>query len=141
MARLRAPPEPQRAAIVMRELEGLSHEEIAAALGVSGGAARQAIYRGRMALRDGLGLLVPLPLLRMLFDHGAEVAGAGAGGAAAAAGTASAGQRGRCGARRPRCGWGVEGRGGDGAAGRLGRGGSGDAARPRARAASPARDG
>jgi RNA polymerase sigma factor (sigma-70 family) len=90
MSRLRALPEPQRAAIVMRELEGLSHEEIAAALGVSGGAARQAIYRARAALRDGLGLLLPLPLLRMLFDHGAEAAGAGAGGIAAA-GAASAG--------------------------------------------------
>jgi RNA polymerase sigma factor (sigma-70 family) len=89
MERLRALPEPQRAAIVMRELEGLSHEEIAAALGVSGGAARQAIYRGRMALRDGVGLLIPLPLLRVLFDHGAEAAGAGAGGVAAA-GVASA---------------------------------------------------
>ena len=89
--RLRALPEPQRAAIVMRELEGLSHEEIAAALGVSGGAARQAIYRARAALRDGLGLLVPLPLLRLLFDHGAEAAAAGAGGAAAAAGAASTG--------------------------------------------------
>lgn len=88
--RLRALPEPQRAAIVMRELEGLSHEEIAAALGVSGGAARQAIYRARMALRNGFGLLVPLPLLRMLFDHGAEAAAAGAGGAAAAAGVATA---------------------------------------------------
>jgi RNA polymerase sigma factor (sigma-70 family) len=82
--RLRALPEPQRAAIVMRELEGLSHEEIAAALGVSGGAARQAIYRARAALRDGLGLLIPLPLLRILFDHGAEAVGAGAGGAVAA---------------------------------------------------------
>ncbi len=90
MRRLRALPDPQRAAIVMRELEGLSHEEIAAALGVSGGAARQAIHRGRTALRNGLGLLVPLPLLRMLFDHGAEAAGAGAGGAVAAAGAASA---------------------------------------------------
>ena len=89
MERLRALPEPQRAAIVMRELEGLSHEEIAAALGVSGGAARQAIYRARLALRDGLGLLIPLPLLRMLFDHGAEAAGAGAGGAVAAAGAAA----------------------------------------------------
>ena len=89
MERLRALPEPQRAAMVMRELEGLSHEEIAAALGVSGGAARQAIYRARAALRDGLGLLVPLPLLRVLFDHGAEAAGAGAGGAVAAAGAAS----------------------------------------------------
>ena len=90
MERLRALPEPQRAALVMRELEGLSHEEIAAALGVSGGAARQAIYRARLALRDGLGLLVPLPLLRMLFDHGTEAAAAGAGGAVAAAGAASA---------------------------------------------------
>jgi RNA polymerase sigma factor (sigma-70 family) len=90
MERLRALPEPQRAAIVMRELEGLSHEEIAAALGVSGGAARQAIYRARLALRDGLGLLIPLPLLRVLFDHGAEAASAGASGAAAAAGAASA---------------------------------------------------
>ncbi len=89
MQRLRALPEPQRAAIVMRELEGLSHEEIAAALGVSGGAARQAIYRARAALRDGFGMLLPLPLLRLLFDHGAEAA-AGAGGAAAAAGAASA---------------------------------------------------
>jgi RNA polymerase sigma factor (sigma-70 family) len=90
MERLRALPEPQRAAIVMRELEGLSHEEIAAALGISGGAARQTIYRARLALRDGLGLLVPLPLLRMLFDHGAEAAAAGAGGAAAAAGIGAA---------------------------------------------------
>jgi RNA polymerase sigma factor (sigma-70 family) len=88
MERLRALPEPQRAAIVMRELEGLSHEEIAAALGVSGGAARQAIYRARVALRNGLGLLVPLPFLRMLFDQGAEAAAAG--GAAAAAGVAAA---------------------------------------------------
>jgi RNA polymerase sigma factor (sigma-70 family) len=86
MSRLRALPEPQRAAIVMRELEGLSHEEIAAALGVSGGAARQAIFRARATLRDGLALIVPLPLLRMLFDHGAEAA---AGGAVAATGTAA----------------------------------------------------
>ncbi|MGV1048971.1 MAG: RNA polymerase sigma factor, partial [Solirubrobacterales bacterium] len=70
--RLRALPETQRAAIVMRELEGLSHEEIAAALGVSGGAARQAIHRARTTLRDGFGLLLPLPLLRLLLDHGSE---------------------------------------------------------------------
>jgi len=91
--RLRALPEPQRAAIVMRELEGLSHEEIAAALGLSGGAARQAIYRARQALRDGAGLLLPLPLLRFLADHGAEAgAGVGAGaGGAIAAGSAAGG--------------------------------------------------
>lgn len=93
MGRLQALPEPQRAAIVMRELEGLSHEEIAASLGVSGGAARQAIYRAREALRNGLGLLIPLPLLRALLHHGAEVAtGAGAGAAVATgAGLASGG--------------------------------------------------
>lgn len=89
MTRLRALPEPQRAAIVMRELEGLSHDEIAAALGVSGGAARQAIYRARISLRNGLGLLVPLPVLRMLFEHG--TAADAATGAAAAAGAAGAG--------------------------------------------------
>ena len=90
MERLRALPEPQRAAIVMRELEGLSHEEIAAALGVSGGAARQAIYRARTALRDGLGLLVPLPLLRTAVRPRRRGGRGGAGGAVAAAGAASA---------------------------------------------------
>ncbi len=90
MRRLRSLPEPQRAAIVMRELEGLSHEEIAAALGVSGGAARQAIHRARTALRDGFGLLVPLPLLRALFDHGSGAA-AGAGGAVGAGAATTAG--------------------------------------------------
>ena len=83
MHRLRSLPEAQRAAIVMREMEGLSHEEIATALGVSGGAARQAIHRARRTLRDSAGLLVPLPLLKALLTAGsmgtAEVA-AGAGG-------------------------------------------------------------
>lgn len=79
MDRLQALPETQRAALVMRELEGLSHEEIAAALGVSGGAARQAIFRARTALREGFGLLVPLPVLRALADHGGEAGAAGAG--------------------------------------------------------------
>jgi RNA polymerase sigma factor (sigma-70 family) len=77
MERLQALPEPQRAALVMRELEGLSHEEIAAALGVSGGAARQAIFRARAALREGFGLLLPLPVLRALADHGGEAGAAG----------------------------------------------------------------
>ena len=72
----------------MREMEGLSHEEIAAALGVSGGAARQAIHRARQALRNGAGMLVPLPLLKALMAAGsmgtAEVA-------AGASGTVGAG--------------------------------------------------
>lgn len=78
MQRLQALPEPQRAALVMRELEGLSHEEIAAALGVSGGAARQTIFRARATLREGLGLLLPLPVFRMFASHGAELVKAGA---------------------------------------------------------------
>src|SRR4051812_34640390 len=77
MERLQALPETQRAALVMRELEGLSHEEIAAALGVSGGAARQAIFRARAALREGVGLLGALPVLRALTDHGSEAGAAG----------------------------------------------------------------
>jgi RNA polymerase sigma factor (sigma-70 family) len=87
-ARLRALPDNQRAALVMRELEGMSHEEIAAALGISGGAARQAIARARAAVRSGLGMLIPLPQLRVLADGGAATAGAGAtvGGGAAVAG-------------------------------------------------------
>lgn len=85
MGRLQALPEAQRAAIVMRELEGLSHEEIAAALGMSGGAARQAIYRGRRALRDAAGMLIPLPLIRVLLTEGPATAEA-AGGIAGIAG-------------------------------------------------------
>src|SRR5512146_493219 len=88
--RLRALPEPQRAAIVMRELEGRGHEEIAAALGLTGGGARQAIYRARRALRDGAGMLIPLPLLQALLAGGgtgvAETAGMGAAGIGGATG-------------------------------------------------------
>jgi RNA polymerase sigma factor (sigma-70 family) len=94
--RLRALPERQRAAIVMRELEGLGHAEIAAALGLSDGAARQAIHRARLALRDGAGMLIPLPLLQALMGGGPAVetatgmgaAGLGAGAAGAGAGMA-----------------------------------------------------
>lgn len=89
MERLGALPEPQRAALVMRELEGLSHEEIAAALGVSGGGARQAIYRARAALREGFGLLLPLPALRALTEYGGDAGRAG-GALAAGAGASSA---------------------------------------------------
>jgi RNA polymerase sigma factor (sigma-70 family) len=91
---LRELPEAQRAAIVMRELEGLSHEQIATSLGLSGGAVRQSIYRARRALREGLGLLVPMPLLRLLleegFTQGASAAAAGGGaGIAVKAGVAA----------------------------------------------------
>ncbi len=49
---LRALPERQRAALVMRELSGLSHAEIAAALGVSAPQAKQAILEARVSLQE-----------------------------------------------------------------------------------------
>jgi len=91
MQRLRALPEPQRAAIVMRELEGLGHEEIAAALGLTGGGARQAIYRARRTLRDGLGMLVPLPVLQTMLAGSGPAAAEAAAGAAGVGGAAGAG--------------------------------------------------
>jgi RNA polymerase sigma factor (sigma-70 family) len=87
--RLQALPEAQRAAIVMRELEGLSHEEIAAALGVTGGAARQAIHRARRALRNGAGMLIPLPLLKAMFTGAAAPGAAEAAVGAAGVGSAT----------------------------------------------------
>jgi RNA polymerase sigma factor (sigma-70 family) len=85
IAGLRGLPAPQRQAIVGRELEGRSHEEIAASLGTTPGAVRGLIYRARTRLRDGLGLLIPLPLLRAVLGAGpAGSEAAGAGGAAAA---------------------------------------------------------
>jgi RNA polymerase sigma factor (sigma-70 family) len=93
--RLRALPEPQRAAIVMRELEGLSHAEIAAALGLSGGGARQTIHRARQALRNAAGMMVPLPLLKALLKALLAAGTMGptemAAGAAGAGGVAGAG--------------------------------------------------
>ena len=52
MADLAALPERARSALVMRELSGLSHEEIAIALDTSPGAAKQAIFEARRALAE-----------------------------------------------------------------------------------------
>jgi RNA polymerase sigma factor (sigma-70 family) len=89
--RLRALPEKQRAALLMRELDGMGHDEIAATLGISKGAARQAIARGRAAVRSGFGALLPMPLLRSLLEGAVPTeagVGAGTGAAAGAAATA-----------------------------------------------------
>jgi RNA polymerase sigma factor (sigma-70 family) len=91
MRRLQALPDAQRAAIVMREMEGLSHDEIAAALGLSDGAARQAIFRARRALRDGAGMLLPLPLLKALLAGAATTQIEAAAGTAGLGGAAGAG--------------------------------------------------
>ena len=67
MRRLQSLPESQRAAIVMRELEGLSHEEIADALGLSGGARPAGDLPGAARrCATALGMLLPLPLLKAM---------------------------------------------------------------------------
>src|SRR5437899_9083584 len=55
-------PERQRDAIVLRELEGRSYEEIAVALGVTDGAVRQLLNRARTTLRTGATALTPYGL-------------------------------------------------------------------------------
>jgi RNA polymerase sigma factor (sigma-70 family) len=92
-------PDRQRDAIVLRELEGRSYEEIGVALGVTDGAVRQLLNRARTTLRAAATAVTPPQLLERLAERGgadtptlsriAEVA-AGAGGVAglAKAGTA-----------------------------------------------------
>ena len=52
VADLDALPERQRGALVMRELSGLSYQQIGVALTASEGAARQAVYEARVALQE-----------------------------------------------------------------------------------------
>ena len=64
MAAVEALPERQRDAIVLRELEGRSYDEIATALGVTDGAVRQLFNRARTTLRAGVTAVTPVGLLR-----------------------------------------------------------------------------
>jgi RNA polymerase sigma factor (sigma-70 family) len=89
-------PERQRDAIVLRELEGRSYEEISAALGVTGGAVRQLLNRARATLRAAataatpVGLLTRLPWAVPAEPVGARVADICGVGAAAGAGALAA---------------------------------------------------
>ena len=56
-------PDRQRDAIVLRELEGRSYEEIAAALGTGDGAVRQLLNRARAGMRSAATALTPWPLV------------------------------------------------------------------------------
>jgi RNA polymerase sigma factor (sigma-70 family) len=62
VAAVKGLPERQRDAIVLRELEGRSYEEIATALGVTDGAVRQLLNRARNTLRAGATALTPYGL-------------------------------------------------------------------------------
>jgi RNA polymerase sigma factor (sigma-70 family) len=56
-------PARQRQALVMREFEGRSYDEIATRLGASNGAVRQLLNRARTSIRERLGALVPVELV------------------------------------------------------------------------------
>src|SRR4051794_19030419 len=79
-------PATQRDAILLRELEGRSHEEIALALGVSAGAARQQIFRARAALRAAATAITPQPLLIRTLEMATSSASSGGADIAAGAG-------------------------------------------------------
>lgn len=86
-------PGAQREALVRRELEGVGHGEIASQLGTTATAVRGLIFRARTQLRNAMGALVPLPVLRTLIAEG-SAAGIAGGGAGAAALFGSAGAKG-----------------------------------------------
>lgn len=59
-------PQRQRDVIVLRELEGRSYEEIADELGLTGGAVRQLLHRGRAGLRKAASAFTPPWLIERL---------------------------------------------------------------------------
>src|SRR5918992_3097428 len=71
LASVQALPERQRDALVLRELEGRSYEEIEAALGAGGGAVRQLLNRARTTLRTAATAVTPVGLLLRLPGSGA----------------------------------------------------------------------
>jgi RNA polymerase sigma factor (sigma-70 family) len=73
VAGMRALPERQRRALVLRELEGRSYDEIAADIGASGDGVRQLLNRARNAMRAGAGALMPAALVGRLAGSQAGV--------------------------------------------------------------------
>ena len=70
LASIQALPAAQRDALLLREIEGRSHEEIAAALGVTAGGARQHLHRARMSLRAAASAITPYPVLARVLNAG-----------------------------------------------------------------------
>jgi RNA polymerase sigma factor (sigma-70 family) len=97
VAAVSALPAGQRRALLLRELEGRSHVEIARSLGLTPGAVRQLIHRARSGVRSTVSALTPYGLLlRLTADSGesssrlAELVGGGVAGGAAAKTVAAA---------------------------------------------------
>jgi RNA polymerase sigma factor (sigma-70 family) len=63
-------PEHQRLALVQTAMEGRSRAEVAATLGVTEGAVRQLLHRGRERVRAAAAAVVPFPLLNWIMRHG-----------------------------------------------------------------------
>lgn len=71
VAAVKGLPERQRSAIVLRELEGRSYEEIAGSLGVSDGSVRMLLNRARATMQAGVTAVTPFGLLvRLPFATG-----------------------------------------------------------------------
>ncbi len=83
LAGLAGLPDLQRQVMVSAAIDGRSHEEIAAALGLSSGSVRGLIYRARSTLRAAAAAVIPAPLIDWAVgDAGGASAGlAGAGSA------------------------------------------------------------
>jgi RNA polymerase sigma factor (sigma-70 family) len=83
LAGLAALPDLQRQVMVSTALDGQSHEEIAAAMGLTSGSVRGLIYRARSTLRAAAAAVIPAPVINWaLGDAGGGAAGlAGAGSA------------------------------------------------------------
>jgi RNA polymerase sigma factor (sigma-70 family) len=75
---VKALPDRQRDALILRELEGKRYDEIAADLGVGDGAVRQLLHRARATLRAGASALTPVGLLERIAELGGGAGGVGA---------------------------------------------------------------
>lgn len=85
-------PQPQRDALTLRAVEGRSHAEIAAALGVSAGAARQHLHRARVTVRAAVSAVTPYGLIaRFAMAGGGDPAAAAIASGAGASATAGLG--------------------------------------------------
>ncbi len=91
LAGLAALPELQRRVMLSTALEGRSHEEIAALLGLTHGAVRGLIYRARAALRAAAAAVIPGPVIGWAARHEVRGAGGSSGFYDAVAGSGTAG--------------------------------------------------
>jgi RNA polymerase sigma factor (sigma-70 family) len=71
-------PSRQRSAVLLREFEGRSYDDIAARMGTTTPVVRALLHRARTRLRDTCGALIPLQLIRTWLEAITSPTGAGA---------------------------------------------------------------